>query len=252
MIGLVVALIVAVLAAVAVLLALFPSALPIIGVEVGLLAIMIPLIPLAMRKRQAANQKTSDVPKRSFDWWDFIFVSSIIIGAVVFFSSTIAYAVGTYAAPNADNYIGFRNLSFQGSRPILTSHKSWSDATTKHDMSYALSGGQKISSTFTVPPSHLQRFVGGGVELSKSATNCEAASLHYVLSSDKGIISTRTLRPGDKQPFGYRSADHTSHITFASQLNAPSQCRLQLILDNPAVHTLPMWLGWLYQPDLKS
>ena len=164
-----------------------------------------------------------------------------------------AFLIGSYAAPNADNYIGFRNLSSQGNHPTLASHKSWHDASTKHDLIYALYGGQKVSSTFTVPPSQLQRFVGGGVELAKqTTTNCDAASLHYSISSDDGIVSTRTLLPGGQQPFGYRPADHTLNIIFVAELNAPPQCHLQLILDNPAVHTLPLWLGWLYQIYLKS
>jgi hypothetical protein len=315
-VGVVVVLILAVLAAVAVLLGAFPGVLPIVGVEVSLLAALLALIPMLRRSRQrdtsslnrhesptnpppqatdpapgqtsrptsvqapepkspAPSPNLSQIlqfanlrqgatkpnlgkppytfkptpPKPPYNLWRDEWRGIGVVAGIALI--VIYFILGVAFIPTADNPIALHSLNIQGTRPTVTSYQSWSDVYRVYDMVYNMSGGQRISSSFALPRSHLARFFSGGVALSKPATGCTAASLHYSISSDEGIISEKVLLPGDKQDLSYRSVDHTSQIVFAAQLSGPPQCHLQLILHNAGVHTLPLWLGWLYQIELK-
>jgi len=268
------------LAAVAVVLSMFPSALPIFGVEISLLAVLITLLVPLIKKRRTTNApyvpatqepvpghlstsnatpplvlgRSSPRPvskrRQSVDMVDFLKVLGVATGIVLFIAYVI---VGASIAHAADNPVRLGKLTVVGTRPIMTNHKGWSDVYRKYDSTYHLSGNQVVDSVFDVPPSHLTRFVGGSVELSDGTASCQKkAMLRYAVSSDQRKISERTLLPGNSQGFGYRFANHTAHLEIVAKLTAPQSCHLRLIFHDLTLHTLPMWFGWIYQYQLES
>jgi hypothetical protein len=153
---------------------------------------------------------------------------------VLVFSNTVGH----------DNPLGFRKLTITGDQPQMESQKRWSDPYRQFVLAYHLSTGSMVHTTFEVPSGGDRLFLHARVRLLEGGTACSSATrLDYEITSDGATIISGALGPGEDKDLGYRPVGHPARIGWLAQLHGAPGCQLTVQLRNPALHTLPSWIG---------